>query len=116
MSDSNGLEGNACKWCGHHERLPGNEYCSPDCYYTAHDSHQLHQVYCNDRESLQRALRGLNATMAELNRSLHEDGLDGENAHTALRQAVDAIKLDTVRIGEQIQDLSLRITEIERLF
>ncbi|MEY4701949.1 MAG: hypothetical protein RL326_2136, partial [Pseudomonadota bacterium] len=22
MSDSNGLEGNACKWCGHHERLP----------------------------------------------------------------------------------------------
>jgi hypothetical protein len=61
-------------------------------------------------------LRDLNATMEELNRSLHEDGLDGENAHTALRRTVESIRLDTVRIGEQIQDLSLQIAEIERLF
>lgn len=113
MNGSNGIERSSCKWCGHAERLPGNEYCSPDCYHYSHDTLQLYQIYCNDRTSLQRALSALNVTIEELDRSLHRDGLDGENAHTAVRKSVESMRREALDIAAQIEQLSEQIAELE---
>lgn len=112
MNGSNGINGDRCKWCGRAARLESNEYCSPDCYYAAHDEHQLHQVFCNDRQSLQGALRGINATIAELSEALPKDGL----AHTELRQTVESMKRDASQIAERIQHLSQQIADLESRF
>jgi hypothetical protein len=116
MSGPNGNAENPCKWCGHAERLDGNEYCSPDCYYNAHDSHQLHTFYSNDRRVLERTLANLNASLSELERSLNEDGLLGEDAHAALRETAESMRRDANGIKERIQRLSENIADIERRF
>ena len=113
MGGSNGVESNLCKWCGRGERLPGNEYCSPDCYHYSHDTLQLYQMHCNDRSSLQLALGRLNATIDGLSGSLQQDGLDGENAHKAVRISVELMKGQALGIEEQIKQLSEQIAQLE---
>lgn len=116
MSGSNGISSNPCKWCGHAPRLDANDYCSPDCYHASHDAHQLHQTSCYDRDSLQSALEGLNATLEKLNGSLHGDGLDGESVHSALRETAAEMKIEASRILEKIQRLNEKISNLESRF
>jgi len=114
MNGSNGISGALCKWCGKAERIESNEYCSPDCYYASHDEDQLYQLFCSDRASLTIALRGIDATIAELNESLHKDGPSGELAHAEILQSIGSMRREAAQIGAKIQELSEKIAQIER--
>jgi hypothetical protein len=109
MNDSNGIQVELCRWCGHEPRLDGNEYCSLSCFHDAHTPQILEQTYRYDRDSLLTALRSLNEALEELNRSIHGDGLDGEDAHKALRETAAVIKQDASLIAARIQALSEEI-------
>ncbi len=114
MSGSKGIEGNVCKWCGLTPRLDGNEYCSPDCYYHSHDASLLIQIWTNDRSALQRTLRDITSSLSELNRSLSEDGLQGEEAHSELRATADAMKANAAMVGARIEKLTQEIECLDR--
>lgn len=116
MCDSNGIGNNACRWCGRRETLQGNNYCSPDCFYAAHDADLLHRIYSNDRQALEYALREISGALEELSKSLSGDNLQGVEAHEVLRTTVETLRRDSFQIGERIQSLTIEIDAIERRF
>jgi predicted nuclease with TOPRIM domain len=61
-------------------------------------------------------LRGFNATLEDLNGSLHSDGLDGESVHLALRETAAALRIEASRIAEKIQKLNEEIKDLESRF